>query len=344
MAAHKKRLIDRIRLSNLGYAFEDPRVSGCIQRYYGRNAAAMIELERFKLGRVLENIRSAPVILANNILDYFSGRYPKDDSSVDTPSSYPNAAPPLTKFFWEGDGPSGVFVKGQVPLQYGYYGEVIDLTSDTSEVAIEGLRQMLKLVPEAPYPKDARWHVSLYGFYRSHSKKIMVGSGEFHIPILENGTPANFFMKTDLTAQALKIHGGDHLCGIKETLYTETYPVLMTFSFMNCKNVEIADGPAPPHKIDRAHQKKFGIPMRRYKVLKIDPSRSRRKRPHVEHDPDARKKAYHICRGHFAVYDEKPLFGRIFGTFWVPQHARGAKSAGEVVKDYEVVGGKIKPD
>jgi len=48
------------------------------------------------------------------------------------------------------------------------------------------------------------------------------------------------------------------------------------------------------------------------------------------------QKALHICRGHFKTYDEKPLFGRLKGTFWWPQTLRGSANQGVVLKDYAV--------
>jgi hypothetical protein len=49
------------------------------------------------------------------------------------------------------------------------------------------------------------------------------------------------------------------------------------------------------------------------------------------------KRALHICRGHFSTYsEEKPLFGRVAGTFWIPAHTRGQIKEGVVISDYKV--------
>jgi hypothetical protein len=46
----------------------------------------------------------------------------------------------------------------------------------------------------------------------------------------------------------------------------------------------------------------------------------------------------HKCRGHFKTYTEDaPLFGKYSGRFFVQAHARGKKSNGEILKDYEAV-------
>ena len=45
----------------------------------------------------------------------------------------------------------------------------------------------------------------------------------------------------------------------------------------------------------------------------------------------------HVVRGHFRKYtEERPLFGRYSGTFWVPAHAKGSKEHGEIAHEYEV--------
>jgi len=46
-------------------------------------------------------------------------------------------------------------------------------------------------------------------------------------------------------------------------------------------------------------------------------------------------RAYHLVRGHFATYsEERRLFGKHVGTFFIPAHVRGSAEAGAVVKDY----------
>lgn len=43
----------------------------------------------------------------------------------------------------------------------------------------------------------------------------------------------------------------------------------------------------------------------------------------------------HLCRGHTATYtEEKPLFGKYFGTFYIPAHTRGKIENGSIEKNY----------
>lgn len=45
----------------------------------------------------------------------------------------------------------------------------------------------------------------------------------------------------------------------------------------------------------------------------------------------------HLCRGHLRTYtQERPLFGKLSGTFFIPAHVRGSIDNGAVVKDYRL--------
>jgi hypothetical protein len=54
-------------------------------------------------------------------------------------------------------------------------------------------------------------------------------------------------------------------------------------------------------------------------------------------------KALHICRGHFKNFDDKPLFGKLTGTYWWQPHVRGTAEAGIVEKDYRIKLGSEAP-
>lgn len=114
-----------------------------------------------------------------------------------------------------------------------------------------------------------------------------------------------------------------------------TMPLMLAIAFMHCKNIMLPTV-SPPPKASRKAQKRHGRPLTKYRVLEIVPMREI-----LNWQGGARenglKKALHICRGHFATYSEdKPLFGKYSGTFWKPQHVRGSKDRGKVIKDYAV--------
>lgn len=110
---------------------------------------------------------------------------------------------------------------------------------------------------------------------------------------------------------------------------------LLTHSFMHCKNVKVKSND-PPQALSKAFQRRHGRPLVRYHTLEIQPMKKVLE-TEGEIGHNGLKKALHICRGHFANYsEERPLFGKVTGRFWIPAHTRGSLSEGAVVKDYKV--------
>lgn len=114
------------------------------------------------------------------------------------------------------------------------------------------------------------------------------------------------------------------------------FPFALALSFLHCKNVTVEDAPDPRTRQGRRADERAGLPTPRYKTLVIEPMK---KVLQTEGGiaTNGLKKALHICRGHFSHYsEEKPLFGKYSGQFWIPAHVRGSADAGTVVKDYDV--------
>lgn len=112
------------------------------------------------------------------------------------------------------------------------------------------------------------------------------------------------------------------------------YPALMTFSFMHCRNVRLIEN--LPTRQQRRSALKHGNPVVKFSTLQIEPMKKV-----LENEgglaQNGLKKALHICRGHFSTYsEEKPLFGKYAGQFWIPSHVRGSAESGKVIKDYAV--------
>ena len=111
------------------------------------------------------------------------------------------------------------------------------------------------------------------------------------------------------------------------------FVVMFANALTHCKNVELIDQPLTRQQRRRKERKNEIY----YKVLVIEPFKKQVRNEAAQHGGSEIDRALHICRGHFATYTEdKPLFGKYTGTFWKPMHVRGKRSAGMVVKDYEV--------
>ena len=113
-------------------------------------------------------------------------------------------------------------------------------------------------------------------------------------------------------------------------------PAYLTTCLMHCKNVTSEVVNHPP-KLAKAYQKRHRVPLVKYQTVNIDPMRRILRSEGKAHETGIRK-ALHICRGHFRTYSpEKPLFGKVAGTFFVPMHTRGSAKAGINIPDYRVV-------
>ena len=112
-------------------------------------------------------------------------------------------------------------------------------------------------------------------------------------------------------------------------------PAFLATSFMHCHNVSV-DTVAPPPKLAKAHRKRHGVPLVRFRTINIEPMRRILHSEGHAHESSI-KKALHICRGHFRTYTpEKPLFGKIAGTVFVPMHARGSATKSVIIQQYNV--------
>jgi hypothetical protein len=109
--------------------------------------------------------------------------------------------------------------------------------------------------------------------------------------------------------------------------------VLFAIGLMHCKNVALAER-AQSGKLLRSRRRRGLPPPPKIYDLKIRPTGGSRASLVGLSDI---KQALHIARGHFKTYSvDRPLFGRIAGTFWWSPVLRGSVEHGTVVKDYVV--------
>lgn len=112
-------------------------------------------------------------------------------------------------------------------------------------------------------------------------------------------------------------------------------PCFFANSLMHCRNVEL-NTETPDFKLSRAFQRRSGKPLTKFYTLSIGPIGSKTEARSASKGIKI-PKSLHICRGHFSTYTEdKPLFGKYAGQFWIPAHVRGSEKVGRVFKDYSV--------
>ena len=108
-------------------------------------------------------------------------------------------------------------------------------------------------------------------------------------------------------------------------------------NFLGLINAQNISCPTVPYFIDSYNKRilKKREAMDRYHILKIHkPGEKIKKESTGENEG---KMPLHVVRGHLRTYDEKLMFGKYKGTFFIPSHVRGDAKNGNVTKDYAMV-------
>jgi len=107
-------------------------------------------------------------------------------------------------------------------------------------------------------------------------------------------------------------------------------------AMLHVKNVLVVDHEIP-EKMQRARIRRKKAPFFNYKTLRVvTPGSSLPTQGGGTQPPQ--EIAFHLVRGHWAHYtEERPLFGKYVGTWWIQPHTRGTPKVGVVFKDYDLV-------
>lgn len=304
-----------------------------------------------RLFDAVQQVRKLPVkpvvVDITNVAAYYAA-WPKSD--FDVTQDFPNIAPPFDFAWYEWQAPTHWYMNGQHrerpdarELRTGVMVESHDIWQDAGRKA-----GWISAVPNSgdsdlvmkELAAQARWLLTCVAWVQ-YRKSAPIFFGVVRLAVRPDGgiaaDSAGNCWSIGLTKQAAehlttlqlqpKIAAGEVGSGL-------LYPYFLAVMFMHCKNVERVVN-EPPAKVNARRAKEGKEPLERYYTLTIDPmKRILSKEGGIEHN--GLKKALHICRGHFATYDEKPLFGKVKGTFWVPQHTRGSDVFGRINKDYKV--------
>lgn len=109
----------------------------------------------------------------------------------------------------------------------------------------------------------------------------------------------------------------------------------LTLNFLYCKNVQLIENSLFSIDIKRRRQDHRDWFTKFYTLDIRDMKRVLETEGEIKingHDH-----AWHLCRGYFKTYKEKAMFGKYFGTFFVPAHARGSSNIGMIFKDYRII-------
>lgn len=257
------------------------------------------------------------VIVADNVAHYVFSREEKPFIDFEI-SDFPNIAPPFDNMLVEWKTPTRIYQKRGV---FTYHPEYKDGFAGTHIMSAR---------------TDLGWNC-LFVFYAA-LKSIAQLVGYTATSVGKDGSVLSsekMVLLDQVVRTSKKVYGADSLDVISFLVTAQTlFPTFLTISFMHCKNVELKNT-IPSAPLSKKHEKKYGKPLIRYKILEIEPMRKV-----LESEGQDRslglKHALHICRGHFKDYTEHGLFGKYKGLYWWDSHVRGDSSRGTVVKDYSI--------
>lgn len=260
-----------------------------------------------------EAIKECPKIILDNVYDHYCKR-----GSLNIRSDVPNWSPPFRQFFVEwndSDAQSGI-------LAYVF---------DANDVALPRLMGANREMDESlQIAKDVAKWVIVTSLWFTHSKGQYAGRPlcalVFGTLIIDR---AGKLLWHGYTGEGIDIDGTE----MNNVMTSRLLVLGLGLSFMNCRNVKCSDRVV---ECSRQFHKRTKAPQLLFKTLDITPMRDILRHEGYS-DTEGTARALHICRGHFATYSEdRPLFGRLSGTFWVSDHVRGKSENGEVVKNYKV--------
>lgn len=135
--------------------------------------------------------------------------------------------------------------------------------------------------------------------------------------------------------QSLKDMVSDVVEGVEDSCSRNAAVALVSCMFSHCKNVNLVE--RLPKRHEQREAKRRGEQILKYHEIVIDPNRSYATNATSESTDNKPSRSLHIARGHFAHYTEdRKLFGKYAGTFWVPAHVRGRAENGVVASTYKV--------
>jgi hypothetical protein len=270
------------------------------------------------VGNRLKRLQSAVPVVADNVAAYlWAGKTTLDDERVYVNgqlewSDYPNLKPPFDNYLVEWLTVTPDMKKGSK-----WHGVHITKAEDGTSESCGNVRLRCEL-----FITDAE-----------RNDSIVVGPAiAYEIQVAKDGT----FVDARIAEQFFFGADDAETEDIQLAYLTMMQPAFLATSFMHCRNI-IVNEVAPPRKLAKASRKRHGVPLVSYRTINIEPMR-KLLRSEGRSNETGIKHALHICRGHFRTYTpDKPLFGKVTGTVFVPMHARGSAQEGIVVQNYTVI-------
>jgi hypothetical protein len=179
--------------------------------------------------------------------------------------------------------------------------------------------------------RGERWIADCYPFIQPARHGPVIGPlGRLNLTVKSDGSATSH-----LSGFNRELVKESNWAALADGISSSCYAGLLAISFCHCKNISLhPEKPADP-ALQKRQMARGQRPRVSFQVLEITPIKQVLDKTRSEHQTGL-KRALHICRGHFASYEEKALFGKYRGRFWIPQHVRGSIQEGAAMKDYAV--------
>lgn len=276
-----------------------------------------------------------PVILADNVADYVW-----NNRKTFQQEDFPNLAPPFEHMFVEFSPPTTEGKK----IAFGFEVTGYDLDKKSEYRQLEEPIQVVGGQFNSAIINEPKWSCIVRIFLDPLIHTNKYGEWEWRYYVSQSGKAMKIASDNDAYCLHSKSGIFEEMNATIESWFSGMFQtVMMTITFMHSKNVELIEQ-IPPAKLSRKAEKKYGQPLTRYCVIKVNPMRTL-KRPTGETDIEVHKSQSHrpmtIVRGHFKDFrDGKGLFGKYRDIYWWDQHLVGDPEIGVIEKDYEVLAPK----
>lgn len=308
---------------------------------------------RADIEHVFGGMDNAVVVDATNIVRYFYEDCAKESWYFG--EDIPNVAPPWEWAFFEARAPNKIQLEkgfinwpSDMPKAWGALVNAQDVKQawgeEWEEKSSELVAQWLDTLEDAPNSPiinksietpPPRWVIQSFMFLEWQKNRPWGPMQREFLFVCEDGQPVRIGGGTALNFSLPYTQNEKYAMFIGREIPKMMLAFYLTMAFAQCKNVARVKT-FPPHKASQKHKRRFGKPLVKYYTLQIDPFAATQSN-HANGSVNGGNRSLHITRGHFATYSPgKPLFGKYVGTFWKPQHVRGSKGHGEIVKDYTV--------
>lgn len=307
------------------------------------------------------DLERAVVLDCTPVADYF---YRESDQERWYWTDFPNVAPPFAQFWTDFTAPTSITSREhgrlawdmrKYPQQWGIFWMAQTITDPSAWTSF--LAWMPRQVHWAlePARQAAYWGILAFFYWKMRTDPVLPDPYWFWMfPVNRDGGmilkpnsqdtyliagPAGDAGRLAFEGAVLQRGKEDAQTAFHNALAPYLHTGLLSLSFLHCKNIETREVHPLRKEVHNRVQKRRGVQPYQpvtYRTLNVHPVRTLLATEGQSRSVGAQR-ALHICRGNFAHYTpDKPLFGKVTGTFWRPMHVRGSKQDEAVDKRYHV--------